>query len=66
MKIIFCTDCGLRLPPDATLDDPRCPDCQAGRTRRHARHGDSGAVPRATIKRLLDKHTSGRMNSFAH
>ena len=27
MRIIFCSECGLRLPVDASLEDPRCPDC---------------------------------------
>ena len=55
MRIIFCSECGVRLPSEASIDDPRCPDCQAGRTRRHSRRGDSGALPRATVTRLLNQ-----------
>lgn len=55
MLISFCSECGIRMTLNsATTPESRCKDCIAGRRRRRVRHGDSGAVPRATVNRILN------------
>lgn len=58
MRILFCAECGIRVPleemPEGTV---RCEDCTAGRPRRHrsGRSGDSAILTRSTTSRVLKR-----------